>query len=42
MGIDKTIERFAYYALDDSRRETKISRYLAKRIDELTGTKTPN
>ena len=23
MGIDKTIQRFAYYALDDNRRETK-------------------
>jgi phenylpropionate dioxygenase-like ring-hydroxylating dioxygenase large terminal subunit len=37
LGIDKTIQRFSYYALDDNRRETKISRYLAERIDKLTG-----
>jgi phenylpropionate dioxygenase-like ring-hydroxylating dioxygenase large terminal subunit len=37
VSVDKTIQRFSYYALDDDRRETKISRYLAKRIDELTG-----
>ncbi len=36
-SVDKTIQRFAYYALDDGRRETKVSRYLAKRIDALTG-----
>jgi phenylpropionate dioxygenase-like ring-hydroxylating dioxygenase large terminal subunit len=38
VGIDKTIQCFSYYALDNNRRETKASRYLAKRIDELTGT----
>jgi phenylpropionate dioxygenase-like ring-hydroxylating dioxygenase large terminal subunit len=37
LGVDKTIQRFSYYALGDNRRETKVSRYLAKRIDELTG-----
>jgi phenylpropionate dioxygenase-like ring-hydroxylating dioxygenase large terminal subunit len=37
VGVDKTVQRFSYYALDDNRRETKASRYLAKRIDELTG-----
>ena len=36
-GVDKTIQRFAYYALPDARRETRASRYLAKRIDDLTG-----
>jgi phenylpropionate dioxygenase-like ring-hydroxylating dioxygenase large terminal subunit len=37
LGVDKTVQRFAYYALPDARRETKISRYLAKRIDDSTG-----
>jgi phenylpropionate dioxygenase-like ring-hydroxylating dioxygenase large terminal subunit len=36
-GIDSTIQRFSYYALPDARRETKLSRYLAKRIDDVTG-----
>jgi phenylpropionate dioxygenase-like ring-hydroxylating dioxygenase large terminal subunit len=36
-GIDGTIQRFSYYALPDARRETKVSRYLAKRIDDVTG-----
>jgi len=38
VGIDKAIQRFSYCALADERRETKVSRYLAKRIDELAGT----
>jgi len=38
-SVDKTIQRFAYYALDDGRRETKVSRYLAKRIDALPITR---
>ena len=37
VAVDKTIQRFSYYALDDERRETKLSRYLAERIDKLTG-----
>ena len=37
VGINKTIQRFSYYALDDERRGTKLSRYLAERIDKLTG-----
>jgi phenylpropionate dioxygenase-like ring-hydroxylating dioxygenase large terminal subunit len=37
VAVDKTIQRFSYYALDDDRRETKLSRYLAERIDKLTG-----
>jgi phenylpropionate dioxygenase-like ring-hydroxylating dioxygenase large terminal subunit len=37
VGIDKTIQRFSYYALPDKRRETRASRYLAKRIDDMTG-----
>lgn len=37
IGVDKTIQRFAYYGLPDARRETRVSRYLAKRIDDLTG-----
>lgn len=37
LGVDRTVQRFAYYALDDGRRETKVSRYLALRIDAQTG-----
>ncbi len=36
-GIDSAIQRFSYYALPDERRETRASRYLAKRIDDVTG-----
>lgn len=35
--VDRTIQRFAYYALPDSRRETRVSRYLGSRIDRITG-----
>ncbi|MFO0993009.1 MAG: aromatic ring-hydroxylating dioxygenase subunit alpha [Hyphomicrobiales bacterium] len=37
VAIDKTVQRIAYYALDDDRREVRASRYLARRIDEITG-----
>ena len=37
VAVDRTIQRFCYYALPDARRETKVSRYLAKRIDDVTG-----
>lgn len=33
----KTLQRFAYYARPDARREMKIARYLSERIDRDTG-----
>jgi phenylpropionate dioxygenase-like ring-hydroxylating dioxygenase large terminal subunit len=37
ISVDKTIQRFAYYALPDNRREMKLARYLSGRIDRDTG-----
>jgi hypothetical protein len=34
--VGRTIQRTAYYALPDSRREMKLARYLAGRIDRIT------
>jgi phenylpropionate dioxygenase-like ring-hydroxylating dioxygenase large terminal subunit len=36
VAFDKTIQRIAYYARPDSRREARLSRYLAHRIDKIT------
>jgi phenylpropionate dioxygenase-like ring-hydroxylating dioxygenase large terminal subunit len=36
IAVDKTIQRIAYYARPDSRREARLSRYLAHRIDKIT------
>jgi phenylpropionate dioxygenase-like ring-hydroxylating dioxygenase large terminal subunit len=35
---DCTIQRMGYYARPDQRRETRLSRYLARRIDRMTGS----
>ncbi|HTN97631.1 MAG TPA: RHO alpha subunit C-terminal catalytic domain-containing protein, partial [Nordella sp.] len=35
--VGKTIQRMAYYAPPDDRREAKVARYLAHRIDRVTG-----
>jgi phenylpropionate dioxygenase-like ring-hydroxylating dioxygenase large terminal subunit len=37
LSVGKTAQRFGYYALPDDRRETRVSRYLASRIDRDTG-----
>ena len=37
IGIDRTLQRAAYYALPDGRREMKLARYLTRRIDRVTG-----
>jgi len=36
VAADKTVQRIAYYARPDSRREARLSRYLAHRIDKIT------
>ena len=36
VAIDRTIQRSAAYALPDERREMKLARYLARRIDRVT------
>jgi len=36
VSTGKTIQRSAYYALPDARREMKTARYLASRIDRVT------
>src|SRR5262249_28660372 len=36
VSIDRTIQRGASYALPDARREMKLARYLAGRIDRVT------
>jgi len=35
--VGKTVQRMAYYAPPDDRREAKVARYLAHRIDRVTG-----
>jgi phenylpropionate dioxygenase-like ring-hydroxylating dioxygenase large terminal subunit len=37
LAVDKTVQRIAYYARPDGRREARASRYLAQRIDSITG-----
>jgi carnitine monooxygenase subunit len=37
LGVDRTVQRAAYYALPDASREMKLARYLTKRIDRVTG-----
>jgi phenylpropionate dioxygenase-like ring-hydroxylating dioxygenase large terminal subunit len=37
IGIDRTLQRAAYYALPDGRREMKLARYLTRRIERVTG-----
>jgi phenylpropionate dioxygenase-like ring-hydroxylating dioxygenase large terminal subunit len=37
LAPDKTLQRFAYYARPDKRREMKLARYLSSRIDRETG-----
>jgi phenylpropionate dioxygenase-like ring-hydroxylating dioxygenase large terminal subunit len=37
IGIGKTVQRVAYYARPDARREARVARYLAHRIDKITG-----
>ena len=37
MGVGKTIQRMAYYAPAGDSREARAARYLAHRIDKMTG-----
>ena len=37
LAVDRTVQRLAYYALPDERREMKAARYLSDRIDRVTG-----
>ena len=37
LSVNSTLQRFAYYALPDSRRDMKLARYLSSRIDRDTG-----
>jgi phenylpropionate dioxygenase-like ring-hydroxylating dioxygenase large terminal subunit len=37
VSAGETIQRTGYYALPDERREIRLSRYLAQRIDRMTG-----
>ena len=37
LGVDRTVQRSAYYALPEATREMKAARYLASRIDRVTG-----
>jgi phenylpropionate dioxygenase-like ring-hydroxylating dioxygenase large terminal subunit len=37
VAVGRTLQRFAYYALPDDRREMKLARYLSARIDRDTG-----
>ncbi len=37
LAVNKTMQRFAYYALPDDSREMKLTRYLSSRIDRDTG-----
>jgi hypothetical protein len=37
LGVGKTVQRVAYYARPDESREGRVARYLAHRIDKITG-----
>ncbi|MFL5259364.1 MAG: aromatic ring-hydroxylating oxygenase subunit alpha [Hyphomicrobiales bacterium] len=37
IGVGKTVQRVAYYARPDESREARVARYLAHRIDKITG-----
>ncbi|MGE0211946.1 MAG: aromatic ring-hydroxylating dioxygenase subunit alpha [Parvibaculaceae bacterium] len=36
VGIDRTMQRYGLYGLNDDRREMKLARYLSRRIDKAT------